>query len=114
MLAAFALGIGAIWLIRNGRRTWYVMAPAAFMLATTVASLILLVGKYMPGLGPDGKATGNPVLLGADFVLMALTAYLAYAGIREMIRRLRVAPLGPVTAPSAAASGPAPQPRQAD
>jgi carbon starvation protein len=87
LLAAFALGIGAVWLIRNGRRTWYVVAPAAFMLVTTVASLILLVSKFMPGLAPDGKPTGNPVLLGADIVLMILTAYLAFTGIRELVQR---------------------------
>jgi hypothetical protein len=92
LLAAFSLGLGAVWLIRNGRRTWYVVLPAAFMLATTVASLILLVGKFMPGLGADGKPVGNLVLLGADLVLMALTAYLACVGIRELVMRLRTPP----------------------
>jgi carbon starvation protein len=94
LLAAFALGIGAVWLIRNGRRTWYVVLPAAFMLATTVASLFLLIGKFRPGLTPDGKSTGNPVLLGADIVLMILTAYLAFAGIRELVQRA-LAPAAP-------------------
>ncbi len=83
LLAAFALGIGAIWLIRNGRRTWYVMLPAAFMLASTSTSLILLAFKYKAG-----SADSNPVLLGADIVLMILTAYLAFTGIRELIRRV--------------------------
>lgn len=87
LLAAFALGIGAIWLIRNGRRVWYVVAPAAFMLVTTVTSLFLLAGKFKPGLAPDGTAAGNPVLLGADLILMALTAYLAFTGIRELTRK---------------------------
>ena len=87
LLAAFALGIGAIWLIRNGRRVWYVVVPAAFMLITTVASLFLLVQKFKPGLGSDGIPVGNPTLLGADLILMALTAYLAFSGIRELLSR---------------------------
>jgi carbon starvation protein len=89
LLAAFALGIGAIWLLRQGRRTWFVTAPAAFMLATTATSLVLLVRKFMPGLAPDGKPVGNPTLLVADIVLMILTAYLAFTGIRELTKRIR-------------------------
>ncbi len=89
LLAAFSLGIGAIWLLRQGRRTWFVTLPAVFMLATTVTSLILLVQKFQPGLSPEGKPIGNPTLFGADLVLMILTAYLAFAGIQELTKRFR-------------------------
>ncbi|MFO7536421.1 MAG: carbon starvation CstA family protein [Kiritimatiellia bacterium] len=92
LLAAFALGIGAIWLLRNGRRAWYVMLPAAFMLATTIAGLVLLMAKFKPGTGADGKPFGNGVLFAADLVLITLTAYLAMAGIRELIRRAQSRP----------------------
>ncbi len=88
LLAAFTLGIGAIWLLRQGRRTWFVTAPAVFMLATTATSLILLVRKFQPSLSPEGKALGNPILYGADIVLMILTAYLTFAGFRELTKRL--------------------------
>ncbi len=84
LLAAFTLGIGAIWLLRSGKRIWYVILPALFMLLTTCASLVLLVRKFMPGREPDGKVVGNPTLLGADLVLMALTAYLVLVGVREL------------------------------
>lgn len=98
LLAAFALGLGAIWLIRNGRRAWYVMAPALFMLATTFTSLVLLVRKFMPGVSPDGKPTGNPVLLGADVVLMGLTVYLVYIGLRELLVKVTSSEKAPALA----------------
>ncbi len=92
LLAGFVLGLGAIWLLRNGRRAWFVVAPAAFMLATTVTSLVLLIRKFMPGVAPDGKPTGSASLLGADIVLLALTAYLVVAGIRELAAWIRREP----------------------
>ncbi|MDI6774842.1 MAG: carbon starvation CstA 5TM domain-containing protein [Verrucomicrobiota bacterium] len=84
--ATFVLGIGSVWLLRNGKRVWYVLMPALFMLATTGASLIRLLSKFLPGRALDGKAIGNATLFGADIVLMALTAYLVAAGAREMLR----------------------------
>lgn len=89
LLATFVLAIGSVWLIRNGKRVWYVLLPALFMLATTGASLVMLFSKFMPGRAPDGKATGNATLFGADIVLMALTAYLLVAGVMEIARALR-------------------------
>jgi carbon starvation protein len=92
LLAAFALGIGAIWLLRNGRRAWYVMLPAAFMLATTVAGLVLLLQKFKPGLALDGTHRGSVVLFAADLVLMLLSVYLAVVGIRELGRCVSTPP----------------------
>ena len=83
LLAAFTLGLGAIWLLRNGRRIWYVVLPALFMLATTCASLVMLARKFMPGQAVGGNVT----LFAADLALMALTAYLVFAGAREFIAR---------------------------
>jgi carbon starvation protein len=90
LLAAFVLGIGAIWLLRNGRKVWYVVAPAAFMVVTTFASLVVLFGKFLPR-GAAGARVGNPTLFGADLVLLVLTAYLVAAGIRELLALRRVA-----------------------
>jgi carbon starvation protein len=86
LLAAFSLGIGGIWLLRNSKPVWYIVAPALFMLATTTTNLILLVPKFMPGRAPDGAHAGNPTLLGADLVMMGLTAYLVAAGVVEFVR----------------------------
>jgi carbon starvation protein len=93
LLAAFVLSIGAIWLLRSGKRVWYIVAPAVFMLVTTTASLILLLRRFMPGVTPEGKPAGNATLLGADAVLLALTVYLIAVGIRELLKsRTRAAP----------------------
>ncbi|MGD9872669.1 MAG: carbon starvation protein A [Kiritimatiellia bacterium] len=89
LLATFVLAIGSVWLIRNGKRVWYVLAPAIFMLATTGASLILLLQKFLPGHAADGAATGNATLFIADIVLLVLTAYLLVAGIMEICWALR-------------------------
>lgn len=89
LLATFVLAIGSVWLIRNGKKVWYVLLPALFMLATTGASLIILLQKFLPGRAADGTAFGNPTLFGADMVLLALTAYLLVAGVIEIIRALR-------------------------
>lgn len=86
LLAAFVLGLGALWLYRRGKRVWYVVAAAAFMLVTTVASLVLLLGKFLPGVDAAGAAHGNPTLFGADLVLLGLSLYLLLVGVREAVR----------------------------
>jgi len=86
LLAAFVLGLGALWLYRRGKRVWYVLVAAVFMLATTVASLVLLLGKFMPGVNAAGARHGNPTLFSADLVLLGLSLYLLLAGIREAAR----------------------------
>ncbi len=86
LLASFVLAIGAVWLLRNGRRVWNVALPALFMLVTTVASLIRLLAQFLPRHGPNGRTTGNPTLLVADLVLLGLTAYLVFAAARAMRR----------------------------
>lgn len=89
LLATFTLAIGSVWLLRNGRRVWYVLLPALFMLVTTVASLILLLARFFPSHAPDGKPLGNLTLFCADIVLLALTAYLVLTGALDMLRALR-------------------------
>jgi carbon starvation protein len=84
LLAAFVLGIGSIWLLRRGRRVWYVVTPALFMLLTTSASLILLVPRFLPRTTAEGAPAGNPSLFVADVILMVLTAYLVVRGAREL------------------------------
>ena len=88
LLAALVLGLGAIWLLRRGRKAWYVVAPAAFMLATTGASLLTLIVKYTPH-QEAGKDVGNTTLFVADGLLIVLTAYLLIAGISEAVSLLR-------------------------
>jgi carbon starvation protein len=88
LLAAFVLGLGSIWLLRRGSRAWFVVGPAIFMLATTCASLIQLVFKFLPRT-VDGVPAGNRTLFIADLVLIALTAYLIVAAVRELMAMYR-------------------------
>jgi carbon starvation protein len=93
LLATFVLGLGTIWLLRHGRKVWYIAVPALFMLATTSASLIQMVGRYLPGETVDAagkvRKLGNPTLFAADLVLIGLTAYLVVCGVREVLRLRR-------------------------
>jgi carbon starvation protein len=92
LLAGFVLGIGTVWLLRHGRKVWYIVAPALFMLLTTAASLIHLVFQYLPRVR-NGQSLGNPTLFVADLLLMVLTAYLVVMGVREIASLLRRRPL---------------------
>jgi carbon starvation protein len=66
LLAAFVLIVAAVWLSARKKPIWFVTIPAAFMLVTTIASLIyLLVIKYFK--------EGNIPLIISDVVLLALS-----------------------------------------
>jgi len=86
VLAAFVLSLGTVWLLRQGRRVRYLLAPGIFMLLTTSASLILLAVQYLPAAAGRGNAT----LFAADLVLMILTAYLVFAGTRQAFSMTRL------------------------
>ena len=83
LLAAFVLLLGSLWLLKRKRPVWAALIPAGFMLATTVASLILLLRKYA------GGATANRTLLGADIALLALSAYLCVCWVVHVARLRR-------------------------
>jgi carbon starvation protein len=84
LLAAFVLGIGTVWLLRRGRKVWYILLPATFMILTTAASLVQLLIQYMPN-----SQGGNKTLMVADLLLMLLTTYLVFAGVREILALLK-------------------------
>jgi len=73
LLAALVLGLAAAWLSRRGRRAWFALLPALFMLTTTVASLFLMLDKFLDD--PWGKAP----LLVADIALLVIVSYLVIA-----------------------------------
>lgn len=76
LLAGFVLGVGSIWLIRNGRKALYTILPAIFMLVTTGASLWLHLRKFRPGI-----SGANPTLFIASIALIVLTLYLVFKGL---------------------------------
>ncbi|MEZ5357597.1 MAG: carbon starvation CstA family protein [Candidatus Zixiibacteriota bacterium] len=66
LMAALALIAVSVWLTKRGRRNWYTVIPAVFMVVTTMAALVyLLVNTYIP----SGKIT----LIAADILLLALS-----------------------------------------
>ncbi|MDD4888689.1 MAG: carbon starvation CstA family protein [Phycisphaerae bacterium] len=76
LLAAIALAIVSLWLLRHGKRIWFAFVPAVLMLVTTVVSLVLLLQGYLR------QKTLPWTLLVADIVLLTMTAYLVFTGIR--------------------------------
>ncbi|NLX07574.1 MAG: carbon starvation protein A [Phycisphaerae bacterium] len=76
LLAALVLSLGALWLLRQGRRVWFALLPGLFMLVTTLTNLVLLFEHYRHDLGTNG------VLFLADIVLLLITVYLLAGGVR--------------------------------
>jgi carbon starvation protein len=83
LLAAFVLLLGALWLQQRRRAVWSALIPAAFMLATTVANLLILLRKY------TAAETANRTLLGADVALLALSVYLCMCWVGKAVRLRR-------------------------
>jgi carbon starvation protein len=64
MLAALSLLVVSAWLLLRKKRAVFTLVPAAFMMATTLASLVLLLRQYLK--------QKNFILLGADVVMLFL------------------------------------------
>ena len=82
LLAAIGLSLAALWLLRQGRRVWFAIIPAALMMVTTITNLVIMFTKWM------GKAGENATLLTADVLILAITLYLLVMGIAEAVRLL--------------------------
>jgi len=65
LLAALALIAVTAWLVQKAQKVWFVAIPAVFMVVTTVASLILLLPRYL--------GTGNWTLTVTDILLLVLS-----------------------------------------
>jgi carbon starvation protein len=74
LLAAFTLIVAAAWMYLRHRKTWFLLAPAAFMTVTTVTSLVTLGSTYLD--------TGKLLLGTADIVLIVLTAGLVFFSVK--------------------------------
>jgi carbon starvation protein len=64
LLAALTLIAVTAWLAQKAKTYWFTAIPAAFMVITTVTSLVILLGRYF--------TAGNWSLLSTDIVLLAL------------------------------------------
>jgi len=82
-LAALSLMAVSVWLYYKGKKTWYTVLPAIFMLATTVFSLILLLVKtYLP--------KGNWALVFTDLLLLALALAVAVLAVKTFFKLVKV------------------------
>ncbi len=78
LLAALALLVVSTWLLNRGQQAWFTLVPAAFMMATTLYSLVLLLERHIPA--------GNYLLVTADIVLFALALGVIGIAIRTHAR----------------------------
>ena len=83
LLAAMVLSLAALWLLRKGKKFWFALVPAVLMLITTATNLILMLLQF----SKDPRKFFT--LLVADIVIIAITAYLLMAGVREVVRYVR-------------------------
>lgn len=78
MLAALSLIAVSIWLLMRGKNSIFTFLPAVFMVATTIASLIILMKKYIK--------EQNAILIGADAFLLLFSAGVIMVAIQSLIR----------------------------
>lgn len=75
LLAALTLLVVSSWLALRGKRNWFTLIPAGFMLLTTIASLVyLLYNKYLP--------TRNYVLMATDLLMLLLSFGVVFLAVR--------------------------------
>ena len=86
LLAALALTTITMWLLLRGKKYFFVLVPAIFMIVTTLASLAILLRSYF--------LKGKYILVVTDVLLIALAVALIYLLISKVRGR---------TEPSAAA-----------
>jgi carbon starvation protein len=77
MMGAIALVVAAVWLRDHGRRTVFVLIPAALMFATTLASTGISLWNNL--------ALGNWAIVAACAVLILLGAGVAFLGTRILL-----------------------------
>lgn len=82
LLAALVLLVVSVWLLLRQKKNAFTLIPAGFMVATTIASLVILMGNYI--------RNKNYTLVFADGLLMILSIGAIWLFVRTFLR-----PLGP-------------------
>jgi len=74
MLAALALIAVSSWLLTRKRQAWFTLLPAAFMIATTLASLLIQLQKFIHDLaGLPLQRQNALILLPVDILMLVLS-----------------------------------------
>jgi len=79
MLAALSLMAVSGWLLLRGKRTTYTLLPAVFMIATTLASLGILMGEYI--------RKKSYVLVAADVLLFILAIGVVVLVLKTFLKK---------------------------
>ncbi|HUT51854.1 MAG TPA: carbon starvation CstA family protein [bacterium] len=83
LLAALALVTITVWLMAAGKRYVFALAPAIFMMVTTLASLVILLETYF--------AKKSYTLIVTDFLLLALSVGVIVLMVRKIGWRMKTA-----------------------
>ena len=78
LLAALGLLAVSGWLLLRGRRYAFALVPAVFMIATTMASLAILLRNYV--------RSGNWILVVTDVLMMVLGLGVAALAAKKFLR----------------------------
>lgn len=89
LLAALTLLAVSVWLVREGRRAWYVIGPMVFVMVTTVTAVALQALAGARTIAAQGLSFTPPVING--LVAMVLLV-LAIAFVVEALRAARKPP----------------------
>ncbi len=81
LLAALGLFAISSWLLMKGKRYFYTLLPALFMITTTIASLVVLMVKYV--------REGNVILMATDFLLFVLSVGVLILVVRIFVGERR-------------------------
>lgn len=92
LLAALTLVAVATWLVARGRKFLFALIPAAFMMVTTIYSLVyLLQTKYLPA--------KDRVLTAADGTLVLLSVLVVGLAVKSLVSGRRTAAMADERAP---------------
>jgi carbon starvation protein len=84
LLAALGLITVTVWLILKGKKYFFAVAPALFMLTTTLASLVILLFQYMK--------SSNYILAATAVLMLALSTGVVYLVVKRVFGRSTAAP----------------------
>jgi carbon starvation protein len=81
LLAALALLAISSWLLLKGKKYYYVLYPAIFMIVTTITSLVILLLNYFN--------TANYILMSVDILLFILSIGVIILVIQTFVKPLK-------------------------
>lgn len=80
LLAALSLIAVSLWLFQRNKKIRYTLIPAAFMVCTTIASLLLLLKKYIED--------ANKILIFADVLLLLFSGSVIFVAMRVSLKKM--------------------------